>query len=177
LVSDNIIDQISLQVSSSGMIAIFAIPEQSKDFDTNSVILAQVSDPGNLGTIVRTCAAFGILNIICINCCDVWSPKVVQSAVGNLSKVNIINLSWQEMINYKLKNNLKICGLVVDSQNSIKNIKNNSYILVIGNEANGIPQEWQKDCDILATIKMQNNVESLNASIAAAIAIYEIKNF
>jgi TrmH family RNA methyltransferase len=116
-----------------------------------------------------------------VESCDPWSPKVVQSSAGALTKLNLIILSWTDLINNCQQQNIKLIGLVVHSDKSIDKLQYDQikkYLLVIGNEANGIPKPWLKDCDELVTIPMKNDIESLNAAVAGSIALFVMsKNF
>lgn len=170
-ITENIIHKISSLKSPSGIVAIFELPEALPISKLSpGVVLAQISDPGNMGTLIRTAAACGLKTVIVIEGADPWSPKVVQASAGTIALVNIYELDWQTLI--KSKNNLKLCGLVVHSGNSPRTISPNNSLLVIGSEAHGLPQEWQNECDQLITLPMPGKTESLNAAIAGSIALY-----
>lgn len=171
LISEQVSQKISTVKESSGLIATFFIPDTLPSRDIGSgLVLAQLSDPGNMGTLIRTAAACNVKNVIIIEGVDPWSPKVIQASAGTIAFVNIFNISWSDLVSSK--KNLKICGLVVKDGISIKDIDPTESLLVIGNEARGLPIEWQKDCDYLVTLPMPGNTESLNASIAGSIALY-----
>lgn len=171
LISEQVSQKISTVKESSGIIATFFIPDNMpKNKLGSGIVLAQISDPGNMGTLIRTAAACGVKNVVIVEGVDVWSPKVIQSSAGTIALVNIFDMSWSELISSK--KNLKICGLVVNGGISVKNINAKESLIVVGNEAHGLPIEWQKDCDLLVTLPMPGDIESLNASVAGSIALY-----
>lgn len=171
LISERVAQKISTVKESSGLVATFFIPEAVPMSKLGAgIVLAQVTDPGNMGTLMRTAVACGIKNVAVIEGADPWSPKVIQASAGTIAYVNIFDMSWLDLITSK--KNLKLCGLVVKNGNSIKNVNASESLLVIGNEAHGLPLEWQNDCDQLVTLPMPGNAESLNASIAGSIALY-----
>jgi len=171
LISEPVAQKISTVKESSGLIATFHIPSVLLANNLGSgLVLAQISDPGNMGTLIRTAAACNIKNIIVVEGTDPWNPKVIQASAGTIACVQIHQLQWLELL--AIKKNLKLCGLVVRDGVSIKNIDPTESLLVIGNEAHGLPIEWQKECDYVVTLPMPGNTESLNASIAGSIALY-----
>lgn len=172
LVNDHIMNKISPSSSPSGFVGIFAlpvatIPPQLKP----GLVLAQISDPGNMGTLIRSAIAFGLTNIIVVEGVDPYNPKVVQASAGTIGAAQIIPLSWQELVTHQQRPPL--AALVVRDGSDITTIDKN-VLLVVGNEAHGLPILWQNDCPIKATLPMSGNAESLNAAIAGSIALYLI---
>jgi RNA methyltransferase, TrmH family len=171
VVSDAVMKKISQATTPSGILGVFAIPAQPPAKELRSgIVLAQLADPGNVGTLIRTCAALGQKTVICIDSVDVWSPKVVQSSGGTLALMNVFHYSWDELVQQRITQN--IIGLVarggkVPSQKLFKDA-----LIVVGSEARGLPTHWQEECDELVTLPMPGNVESLNAAIAGSIAMY-----
>jgi TrmH family RNA methyltransferase len=174
ITNQKVINKLSSLATPSGHIAVFSIPKYTTKNIDSGIVAAQINDPGNLGTLLRTTAAFGFNTAVLVESCDPWSPKVVQSSAGALTKLDIQVMNWQDLIKYKT-DKTKLIALVVDGKNLLDNLtydKINNYLLVVGNEANGIPDEWLKNCDESVTIKMKNNIESLNAAVAGSIALY-----
>lgn len=171
IVPENIMKKISSADTPSGLLGVFKIPKTPTiDTLTEGMVLAQISDPGNMGTLIRSCAAMGVKNVVLVEGADIWSPKVVQSSVGTVINVNIFQISWPELI--KNKNRLKFCALTVSGGKNPKDIDFKDTLLVVGNEAHGLPQQWIDQCDEKMTIPMPGEVESLNAAIAGSIAMY-----
>lgn len=170
-VSHDVMKKISTAVTPSGFLAIFAIPENpSLDGLTAGLVLAQINDPGNMGTMIRTAVSCGIKSIVIVEGVDPWAPKVIQASAGAMSWINIFQINWGTLI--KSKGNLQLCALVVKDGIAPDKIKSKNALLVVGNEAHGLPKEWQKSCDQLVSIPMPGGTESLNAAIAGSIAMY-----
>ncbi len=171
VVNDDVMDKISTTENPSGMLGIFALPEQPTTPSLSSgIVLARITDPGNMGTLIRSCAAMGHKTVVIIEGTDVWGPKVVQASAGTLGMMNIMTMSWQELV--AAKQHTKLCALVVDNGKKPTEIDLTSTLLVVGNEGHGIPSEWLADCDTTLTLPMPGNAESLNAAIAGSIALY-----
>jgi TrmH family RNA methyltransferase len=170
-VNDEVMAKISTTKNPSGILGVFSIPSSSPvDMLSSGIVLAQVSDPGNMGTLIRSCAAMGQKTVVVIEGVDPWSPKVIHASAGTIGLVNIFQLSWNQLIEHK--KDLSLCALVVSGgQNpSVINFKNT--LLIIGNEAHGIPTEWLQNCDTKLTLPMPGEIESLNAAVAGSIALY-----
>ena len=175
ITTQKVIKKLSSLTTPCGHLAVFRIPSVNNQPIDNGIVAAQINDPGNLGTLLRSTAAFGCKTAILVESCDPWSPKVVQSSAGALTKLNLVILSWADLINNCRQQNIKLVGLVVHSGKSVDNLiydQVKKYLLVIGNEANGIPKPWLKNCDELVTIPMKNDIESLNAAVAGSIALF-----
>ena len=140
------------------------------------MILDNIQDPGNLGTIIRSAVAFNIDTIVLSNdTVDLYNPKVVRSNQGMMFHVNIIKRNIISFI-HELKNEgYKIVGTKVTNGHDVRDAKIYSHFaLIIGNEGKGISYDVDNLCDEYLYIKMDNNCESLNASVAASILMYEI---
>jgi TrmH family RNA methyltransferase len=171
LVSSAVISKISDTTSPSGIVGVFAIPQEDKEQDLrDGVVLANITSPGNMGTIIRTAAALGKKTVVVIQGCDVFSPKVVQASAGSLALVNIMECSWQELL--ERKKNIPLCALVVQGGENPKAMNLKESLLVVGNEAHGLPQEWIADCEKKISLPMPGKVESLNAALAVSIVMY-----
>lgn len=143
------------------------------------ILLENISDAGNLGTIIRSAAAFNIDSIILYgNTIDLYNPKCVRSAVGNLWKVNIVHIKSLDEINGIFKDYEKVATLPKNEKSvSLNNWTPKKRILVMfGSEAEGLSDELIDWADTNVTIEMNNNVESLNLSISAGIMMYYIEN-
>lgn len=170
-VSEAVMQKISTSIHASGMLAICEIPAPPQiNTLTSGLVLAQITDPGNMGTLIRTAVACGVKSIVIIEGTDPWSPKVVQASAGTITHVTIFKLTWTQLHTHK--RHLALYGLVVHNGLDIQTITNKEHLLVIGNEAHGLPPAWQQDCNALYTLPMPGNTESLNAAIAGSIALY-----
>lgn len=148
------------------------------NFDKGTIVyLDNLQDPGNMGTIIRTCDALGAKNLVLSKgCVDIYNPKVVRSAMSSLLNVNIYN-DDDTFLTFKLfkDNGFKIvstspAGEVLTTKADF----GDKCVLIIGNEANGVSDFVKSFSDLNVKIPMLGNSESLNASCAHAIALYEI---
>ena len=148
-----------------------------KKLNENIVVVDSISDPGNLGTIFRTCAWFGIKTIILSkNTTDAFNPKCLRAGMGSHFYFHhILKGNNQDIIELLSKNNLNIlcADLEGDSINDI-NIKDKRWALILGSEANGISDDFLKYNKV--TIKRNGSLESLNVSIACGIILHQLLN-
>lgn len=174
LVTEKVIQKLSSSTTASGIIGVFHKPcSLDKSLISsygNGLVLAQISDPGNMGTLIRTAAALDLKTVVIVEGVDPWNPKVIQSSAGTIGQVNIFEISWQELLTNKRE--YKLIALVVSGGETIETLTENKYLFVVGNESTGIPQDWQKDCEELVTLPMPGKTESLNAAISGSIALY-----
>ena len=158
-------------------IAIFHHKNQILQKQNFYLLFDRINDPGNLGTIIRTCHWFGVDQIICsVDSVDCYNSKVVQSSMGSLSKVNVI---YTDLIKFIKTTNKKIFGTSLDSKSiSDYSFQNFEGIIVFGSESNGISYEIKKEInDYISIPKKANNSspESLNLSISVGIFLSKIK--
>lgn len=161
---------------------ILAVIEKQKirkeEIDYNEdiiIILDDIQDPGNLGTILRTIDSANIKQIIISkNTADPYNPKVIRSTMGAIFRVNIITSSnLQQTIKDIKKNKFQVITTSLEAKKSMYDIKYNKKAIVIGNEANGVSKEISKLADEKIKIPMLGKTESLNASVATGIIVYE----
>ena len=139
--------------------------------DGITLVLDEINDPGNLGTIIRMCDWFGVKQIICSkNTVDIFNPKVVQSAMGSAFRVQV---NYTDLENYLSEINTPIYGTFMDGKN-LKEVKlPKSAHLVMGNEANGISAEINKlITDKVAIKNIGKSAESLNVAVATSILLH-----
>ena len=161
-----------------GIIAVIEKNNINSKIDYNQdiiVALDGVQDPGNLGTILRTVDSANLKQIILSKeSADSYNPKVVRSTMGAIFRVNIIEVdSLKDMLQEAKKNDFKVMVTSLDTKNSIYDVDYSKKVIVIGNEANGVSKEVQAIADEKVKIPMLGQTESLNASVAAGIMIYE----
>ena len=165
-------------VSPQGVMAVVEKGDNIDKIDyTEDFILALdgIQDPGNLGTILRTADSANLKQIILSgDCADPYNPKVVRSTMGAIFRMNMVttpNLlkTLQEIKRHKFE----IIVTSLETQKSIYDIFYHKKVVVIGNEANGVTKEVQELADKKVKIPMLGKTESLNASVAAGIMIYE----
>jgi TrmH family RNA methyltransferase len=135
--------------------------------NTFNLMLDDIRDPGNLGTIIRTADWYGIKNIIVSEeTADVYNSKVIQSSMGSFIRVNVFYTSLEE---YLGKNKLPVFGTFLDGDNAHTLNFGLGGIVVIGNEANGISKAVERFVTRRITIPRFGHAESLNAAIATAV--------
>lgn len=140
------------------------------------VVLDDIQDPGNLGTIIRSAVAFNFDTIILSeNSVDVYNPKVVRASQGMLFKLNVIRKNIKEIINDLKENNYQILATKVTDGKDVKSLEKNKKICIImGNEGKGVSDDVLNLADDFIYIKMNDECESLNVAIATSILLYEL---
>ena len=173
-VTKEIMEKISDQKSISYNAAVVKfIPEDS--VNGNVIILDNLQDPGNLGTIIRSSVAFNIDTIIISDTSvDLYNPKVVRSTEGMIFNLNIIRRNLGVIIPTLKNIGYKVIGTDVKKGFDVRNIKKENIAIVIGNEGSGMKDETKNMCDEFINIKMMDTCESLNAGVAASIIMYEV---
>ncbi len=141
------------------------------------LILDDVNDPGNLGTIIRTSAALGIDAVISsLETVDYYNEKVLRATQGAIFKIPLFKGDLVEIISLLKKQGITIYGTHLESSVSVKDVeKLKKLAIVVGNEAQGVSSEILDLCDKNIILPMNNDVESLNVSIAAALLMWELK--
>lgn len=170
LVPESLMKEISQATTPSGIVGLFALAEQPKRPLTAGLVLAQIQDPGNMGTLIRTAAACKVPAIVIVEGCDPWSHKVVQSSAGTIAHAPLHILSWNELI--QNKGTLPLAACVVSDGSDARKEPLKDVLLVIGNEANGLPEKWEQQCEKRITLPMPGGTESLNAAVAGSILLY-----
>ena len=175
-VTKEIMEKISDQKSISYNAAVVKfIPEDS--VNGNVIILDNLQDPGNLGTIIRSSVAFNIDTIIISDTSvDLYNPKVVRSTEGMIFNLNIIRRNLEGIIPVLKNLGYKIVGTDVNEGIDVRNISKENVAIIIGNEGNGMSENVKEMCDEFINIKINKSCESLNAGVAASIIMYEVSH-
>lgn len=180
-IPENIFKEMCLTQTPQGVLAVISKKENDLNdiaFKTNGfyIVLDGIQDPGNLGTIIRTADAAGADAVILSEgCTDAYSPKVLRSTMGSVFRVNIYeNINLEDALKKMKERGIKI---LVSSLNAEKYYFDedfgNGTALVIGSEAHGARIIVQDLADSLIKIPMNEQLDSLNASVAAGILVYE----
>lgn len=171
-VSERVAVRLSGASTASGYLAAFALPEAvAPDAARGGVILAGVSDPGNTGTLIRTAAAFACPAVVVAGGADPFAPKVVQASAGALAAVPVLRIADPAA----LAGGAPLCALVPRGGCAPAALPAGPRWLVVGGEADGIPEAWLAACSERLTLPMPGGaVESLNAAVAGAIAMYAL---
>jgi TrmH family RNA methyltransferase len=177
IVSDADLKKISALATPNTCLAVFKIPKDKKIEESGLiVVLDSVRDPGNLGTIMRLCDWFGIQQLICSKeTVDIYNPKVVQSTMGSIARVNV---NYVDLSEFLTTTSLPIFGTFMNGENIYTKALPQEGIIVMGNEANGIAPELEKIIKNRVTIPRfgaLQKTESLNVATATAIVLSEFR--
>lgn len=176
-VSKDVMKKLSSMDSYSNVIGI-CHKQKEEDIKGNILILDDIQDPGNLGTIIRSSVAFNIDTIILSpKTVDLYNSKVIRSTQGMMFHINIINRKLDEVIHELKEKEIPIYGTKVEYGEDVRSFPSKdkkAYGLVMGNEGAGVSSEVLDMCDKYIYIDMNERVESLNVSIATSIILYEL---
>lgn len=181
LVSEEVYSKLTYEKASQGIFAVakkkeLAIFSDESDFSMGYIVLESVRDPSNVGAILRSCTALGNSNILLTcDCADIYGYKTLRSAMGAVFKANIFLTDDIKESMAVLKKHGKVYAAALT--NEAKSIAQTDFdildSIIIGNEGHGVSQTVLENCDSAVIIPMQCGSESLNASVAAAILIWE----
>lgn len=170
ILAPHVMEKVSAAATPSGICAIFAIPAQQPLPSTGpGIILMDVHDPGNMGTLIRTAAAMNIKKVIIIGGVDPYSPKVIQSTAGCLAAVRLYQSTFDKLA---AQHTLHLCALVVQGGKTPDQLNLQHKFLVVGSEAHGLSAQQIALCQEKMTIPMPGQAESLNAGVAGSIGLY-----
>jgi TrmH family RNA methyltransferase len=174
IVTKEIMKKLSSQVSISNEMAICNFINKNK-IEGNVIILDNIQDPGNMGTIIRSAVAFNFKTIIISNdSVDLYNEKTIRATEGMLFNLNIIIGNLNKYIDELRKNDYLILGTDVNKGTNISDFKDKKIALIIGNEGQGMHNNLKLLCDKMVNIKMNSKCESLNAGVAASILMSEV---
>jgi len=177
IVTDTELKKISGLKKPNEVLALFHIPEE-KEIDTTkfTLVLDDVNDPGNLGTIIRLCDWFGISQLVCsTKTVDCFNAKVVQATMGSLTRIKI---KYTDVVPFLKTIELPIYTAMMTGKNVYQSSLEKEVVLVMGNEANGISNEVLEQVTNQITIPRFGDLqqtESLNVATATAILLSEFK--
>ena len=172
IVSEDILKKISTQKNPQGVVAICSMRKEKEISHNNVLYLDGVSDPGNLGTLLRTALAFSFKDVILSKgSVSLYNEKTISSSQGAIFRLNIISGDEQNLINLKEKG-YKILATEIKGSVELKNIKkSDKQVLILGNEAHGVNEKILNLADERIRIDI-NEIESLNVAICGAIMMH-----
>jgi len=180
IISEKDFSKITETISPQGIAAVFYKKDQLNNLNKNLssdlvVCLENISDPGNVGTIIRNCDWFGIKEIIISeNSADIYNPKTIRASVGSIFHLNIYTSKNLITDLTELKNvGYKISSSILNGKNIYQFQTNKKTILILGNEANGVSRKMINLSDDLITIPKIGKAESLNVANASAVLLSE----
>lgn len=142
------------------------------------LVAQALRDPGNLGTILRTGDAVGAGGLILIDdCVDPFSVEAVRASMGAIFTQKIVQAPWDEFIDWLRAGEGQLVGTSLNTDKDYQSIAYGSpTFLLIGNEAQGLPEDYEAACDTLVKMPMMGKADSLNAAVASAVMAYEVLN-
>lgn len=181
-VSNEEMSRMSFLQTPGASLALVVRPTNNSNFEVSgkelTLVLDDIQDPGNMGTIIRLADWFGISHIICSkNTADCFNPKVVQATMGAIARVEIIYTDLQRVLNNATRRNIPILGTFMNGEDIYTAELPQYGIVVMGNEGSGISKSIENLVSRRITIPSfkEKNVESLNVAIATAICCSELK--
>ena len=177
IVSNEVMKKISFTKSPQSIMAKCKIKKEKKLVDGKRyLILDDLQDPGNIGTLIRTALAFSIDQIILSNnCVDLYNDKLLRSMQGANFHINCIYDDLKTVISTLKKNNVKIIGSALENGQDIKEIEiSEKMAFIVGNEGNGMNKDILLKCDNIGYIPI-DTIESLNVAIAGSIMMYHFR--
>lgn len=175
VVTENVMKYISNLVSIPKVIGVCQKVSNQK-IGHKVLLLDNIQDPGNLGTIIRSCVAFNIDTLILSkDTVDIYNSKVIRASQGMLFNIDFIIDDLEKIITILKNKHYKILSTDVKKGKSLNILANIPKVAIImGNEGNGVSENLQKLSDDFLSIKMHNSCESLNVAVATSIILYEL---
>lgn len=176
VVSKNVMDYISTLPSSTDVIGVCKFIDNKEELGKRIIILDNVQDPGNIGTIIRSAKAFNVDTVVLgKGTVKKYNEKVIRASQGMLFKVNIIEEDLKTFIPHLKNDGYLVYGTDVIGGNDVKKVNLESNVaIVLGNEGNGVSQDLKELVNDNLYIKINDDCESLNVAVAASILMYEM---
>ncbi|MEG2457780.1 MAG: RNA methyltransferase [Bacilli bacterium] len=175
-ISLKVMKDISVLSTPSNVIGLCSKIDMNDDIGSRVVLLDDIQDPGNLGTIIRTSLAFNI-DTICLskNSVGMYNDKVIRSSEGMIFHINIKYVDLKDVIIQLKEKGIIVYATQMENGTELKSIsKRNEYAVLLGNEGKGIKKELIDMCDASIYIKMNDKCESLNVALSTAIILYNL---
>lgn len=174
--SSKLFERVAETITPQGIIVCCEIPKVNIDdvLKKNRLMLLDgVSDPGNVGTIIRSAAAAGFEGVLLFDSCDAYSPKVVRASMGGIFRIPCLSLKHED---FKFDGTVYLLHYSFTSDNIFEICPPERYAIVVGSEAHGPSLYMRLHSDKSLKIPMQNFTESLNAGVSASLAMYILEN-
>ena len=176
-VPEDVMESISPMQAPQGALFLCRLPDK-KPFkpQPGMLLLDGIQDPGNMGTILRTADALGVPVALLEGCADPYSHKVVRSSMGAVFRNPVVQTTWNEARNACEQMGISVAVTALSSRaQDIRSAALREMAVVIGSEGRGVRPEILENCQAELIIPMNKNCESLNAAIAAAIVMWQMK--
>lgn len=177
IVTNNVIEKLSYTKTSQGVVGVVKLEDKELQAPQgNFLVLDNLQDPGNFGTICRSALGADFRDIYVINCPNYKSSKMIRSSMGTVFGLNIYSVTYEELDYLIKQNNLSLLVADLDGENIFDYTPKGQFGIAIGNEGNGVSESVIKLANKKITIPMKNNLESLNAGVSSAICMYCLSN-
>ena len=175
LVTYDVIKKLSNTLNPQKVIGVCKMLD-NKDIGNKVLILEDIQDPGNLGTIIRSSVAFGVDTIVLSNnTVDMYNDKVLRSSEGMIFHIDIVKMDVSECIDRLHEEGYEIYGTKVDGGTDLRDVTaQDKYAVIMGNEGAGVSSATLDKCDKYIYIPMNTECESLNVGVATSIILYEM---
>lgn len=179
-ISEEVSAKLAGTMSAQGIFCVCEIPESQADFTVESgkkyILLEDVQDPSNVGAIGRTAEALGIDAMIICGGCDIYNPKALRASMGAFFRLRTVQSSIADVASQAKRAGVMLAASTAENDaEKITDVDfSGGFICIIGNEGSGVSQQAFDAADLKITIPMSGRAESLNASTACAIIIWEM---
>lgn len=177
--TESLFNQLSDTVHSQGVLAVVNLADNTAkvDYSAPLVVLNAIQDPGNMGTILRTCEAFGYQNVIATKgCVDIYSSKVLRASLGAAFGLNVFqNQASADVIEQLNNHQVAILVTTLEDGTPLKQVScQGPYAIVFGNEGSGVEDIWIEHATKRIRINTKGAMQSLNVAASAAIVLYQL---
>lgn len=175
LISEKMLSSLATTKTNQDIICVCKVKDFGMDSVGNSLVLDNLQDPGNVGTLIRSAVAFGFCDIYIVDGADVYSEKVIRSSAGTILNARLHVCSFDQIKENKQKiaDIFALADMFGENINKI-HLPKQRIAVIIGNEGNGVSKEFFDFADIKVSIPMSCKVESLNAGVAGSIIMQKI---
>ncbi len=177
LLSPELFDYVSPMKNSPGpLFSVRMKPDAAPENPERVLLLEEIQDPGNVGTILRTADAFDVDAVILLEgCADVYAPKTVRASMGAVFRQNVLRMTLSDAARYCRTQHLPLYGAALSPRaQDLRSLRLNRSAVAVGSEGHGLSAALLSQCDGEVIIPMSGAAESLNAGVAAAIVMWEM---
>lgn len=166
----------ALKNSPGPLLTVKMPPEDATGRFENAIVLENVQDPGNVGTVIRTANAFGVGAVLLVgNCADLYNPKTVRATMGAIFRQKVIHMELSALKERLDERDMPLYGAALsDAAQDIRTVDIKRAAVAVGSEGSGLSQELLKLCAAKIIIPMRPDSESLNAAVAASVLMWEM---
>lgn len=174
VVSDKVFAKLSDTVTSQGVVAVVEKKQGGLTSPKgNCLVLDGLQDPGNVGTLIRTAAACGFTDVFAAGCVDVFSPKVLRSAMSAHFCVNVQSVESVEKV-FEVLDGVETVAADMNGESAFSATFKGKVALILGNEGNGLSEFSKNNAEKIVSLPMCNNFESLNVAVAGSVLMYKV---